>query len=189
MNQTQAAPGIRNWRDWVGLVARLILGVVFLYAGVTKIIDIPLFQLSIRAYQLLPELWMADILGYILPVVEIITALLLIAGLLTRGAATVTLLMLTSFIIGIGWVWSQGISIDCGCFGTGGEVSPEDTNYPMKIAENVGMSALCIWLMVRPRSLLSLDRLLLGPLPVASDSDLAETDHDDAILSDHIRNS
>ncbi len=162
MTQTTAAPSVLNWRDWVGLVARLVPGIVFLYAGITKITNIPLFGRSIRAYQLLPELWMSDILAYILPVVEIIAALLLIVGLLTRGAAAVTLMMLAAFIVGIAWVWSQGISIDCGCFGTGGEVSPEDTQYPLKLAENVGMSALCIWLLIRPRSLFSLDRLLLG---------------------------
>ncbi len=77
----------------------------------------------------------------------------------------------------------QGISIDCGCFGTGGEVAPEDTNYPTKIAENAGMSALCIWLLVRPRTLLSLDRLLLGAPPVPSD-DGAETFHDEAAEAD-----
>lgn len=178
MNTTPAAPNVRNWRDWVGLVARLIPGIVFLYAGITKIINIPLFQRSIRAYQLLPELWMSDVLGYILPVVEILAALLLIVGLLTRGASAVILMMLAAFIVGIAWVWSQGISIDCGCFGSGGEVAAEDTNYPMKIAENVGMSALCIWLLVRPRSLFSLDRLLLGTPSVVDDGAFGDEDTD-----------
>ena len=162
MTDTHAAPSIRNWRDWVGLVARLVPAIVFLYAGVTKITNIPLFAQNIRAYQLLPELWMSDILAYILPVVEILAALLLLVGLLTRGAAAVTLLMLVAFIVGIAWVWSQGISIDCGCFGSGGVVEAEDTQYPQKLAENIGMSALCIWLLVRPRSLFSLDHRLLG---------------------------
>lgn len=163
VNDTLAAPSVRNWRDWVGLVARLVPGIVFLYAGITKVVNVQAFALNIDAYQLLPELWMSDVLAYILPVVEIVAGLLLIVGLLTRGAAAVTLLMLLAFIGGIGWVWSQGINIDCGCFGSGGEVAPEDTNYPQKMAENIGMSALCIWLMVRPRSLFSLDRTLLGP--------------------------
>ncbi len=170
MTETRATPSVRNWRDWVGLMARLVPGIVFVYAGVTKLTNIPLFAQNISAYQLLPELWMSDVLAYILPVVEILAGLLLIVGLLTRGAAAVTLLMLVSFIVGIVWVWSQGISIDCGCFGSGGEVAAEDTQYPLKVAENVGMSALCIWLLVRPRSLFSLDHRLLH-VPTYDDLD------------------
>ncbi|MGV8845908.1 DoxX family protein [Tessaracoccus sp.] len=189
MTETAAAPSVRNWRDWVGLIARLVPGIVFLYAGITKIVNIPLFAQNIRAYQLLPELWMSDVLAYILPVVEIVAALLLIVGLLTRGAAAVTLLMLISFIIGIAWVWSQGISIDCGCFGSGGEVEAADTQYPLKIAENVGMSALCAWLLVRPRSLFGLDRRLFGSLTPVLGDDSTDDDlvaHDDTILTtDH----
>lgn len=183
MNETHPIPDVRAWRDWVGLVARLIPGIVFVYAGITKITNIPLFAQDISAYQLLPELWMSDVLAYILPVAEIVAGLLLIVGLLTRGAAAVTLLMLLAFIGGIGWVWSQGISIDCGCFGSGGEVAPEDTQYPQKVAENVGMSLLCIWLLVRPRSLFSLDhRLLYVPEPVfdgTADDDLPDDDATD----------
>ncbi len=186
VNQTDIAPNVRHWRDWVGLVARLVPGIVFLYAGITKIINIPLFTQSIRAYQLLPELWMSDILAYILPVVEILAAILLIAGLLTRGAAAVTLMMLVAFIVGIAWVWYQGISIDCGCFGDGGVVEAGDTQYPLKIAENVGMSALCIWLLVRPRSLFSLDTKFFGESTIDTYDDFSdELDFIDDPTTDH----
>lgn len=172
------APGLRNWRDWVGLVARLIPGIVFVYAGITKIVNIPWFIRSIEAYQI-PFLQapFSDILGHVLPIVEIIAGLLLVVGLLTRGSAAAILLMLLAFMGGIVWVWSQGISIDCGCFGSGGEVAPEDTNYPMKLLENLGMSLLCGWLLYRPRSLFSLDHLLFNaPLKGASFDEFDEAD-------------
>ena len=99
-------------------------------------------------------------------------------GLLTRWAALVTALLLIAFMGGIVWVWTQGISIDCGCFGHGGEVTPESTKYPQKLAENLAMTALCGWLVVRPRSLFSLDQALFGsPIRFSEEShdDIAET--------------
>jgi len=145
----------------MGLVARLIPGAVFLYAGIVKIGNVDGFAFDIRAYQLVG--WeISQMLAYVLPVVEIAVGILLIVGLLTRWAALVTALLLIAFIGGIIWVWSQGISIDCGCFGHGGEVTPDNTQYPQKLAENLAMTALCCWLVVRPRSLISLDQKLFG---------------------------
>ena len=107
-------------------------------------------------------------------VVEVAAGVLLIVGLLTRWASLVTALLLIAFMGGVIWVWSQGISIDCGCFGHGGEVAPENTQYPQKLAENLAMTALCGWLVVRPRSLFSLDQALFGS-PVR----FSEESHDD----------
>ena len=64
-----------------------------------------------------------------------------------------------------------------GCFGHGGEVTPENTQYPKKLAENLVMTALCGWLVVRPRSLFSLDQALFGsPIRFSEESrdDIAE---------------
>ena len=52
---------------------------------------------------------------------------LLLAGLLTRGAAAVAGLLMLVFVAGIASAWARGLSIDCGCFGTGGPVAPGDT--------------------------------------------------------------
>jgi methylamine utilisation protein mauE len=169
-------PSVRHWPDWVGVVGRLIPGLVFLYAGIIKIGNVEGFAFDIRAYQLVG--WdVSQILSYVLPVVEIAVGVLLIVGLLTRWAALVTMVLLIAFMGGIAWVWSQGISIDCGCFGQGGEVAPENTQYPQKLAENLAMAALCCWLVVRPRSLFSLDQALFGsPIRFSEEShnDIAE---------------
>lgn len=170
-------PSVRHWPDWVGLVARLIPGAVFLYAGIVKIGNVDGFAFDIRAYQLVG--WdLSRMLAYVLPVVEIAVGVLLIVGLLTRWAALVTALLLIAFMGGVVWVWAQGISIDCGCFGHGGEVTPESTKYPQKLAENLAMTALCGWLVVRPRSIFSLDQALFGsPIRFSEEShdDIAET--------------
>ncbi|MDO5065894.1 MAG: DoxX family membrane protein [Propionibacteriaceae bacterium] len=161
MTDSHTAPTAHSWKDWVGLIARIIPGIVFVYAGATKVVDMEAFRANILAYQLVG--WdMAQVLSITLPVLEIAAGLLLLGGLFTRWAAAAIFVMLLMFMGGIAWVWSQGINIDCGCFGTGGEVDASETQYPLKMAENLGMAALCGWLILRPQSAFSLDRALFG---------------------------
>ena len=49
--------------------------------------------------------------------------LFLLAGLLTRWVAGAALVLLVVLIAGIAQSWARGLSIDCGCFGGGGQVA------------------------------------------------------------------
>lgn len=157
-----AYPGARGrpaWPGVVGLVARLVLGGVLVVAGTIKIVDITGSVQSVLAYQLF-SYDVARFVGTMLPVVEIAAGLLLVTGLLTRAAAVAGSLLMAVFIVGIVSAWARGLTIDCGCFGTGGPVDPEDTRYLSEILRDVGLLALGAWLVVRPRTPLSLDALL-----------------------------
>jgi uncharacterized membrane protein YphA (DoxX/SURF4 family) len=147
--------------DLIGLAARLILGVVLIWAGAVKVTNPALSQLAVRAYKLLNY----DVAGYVglgLPVVEILVGLLLVVGLLTRWSALVGGLMMLAFIIGISWAWAHGYSIDCGCFGGGGTIAAAQTQYPLEILRDAGLVACAAWLVVRPRTPYSLDQRLFG---------------------------
>ena len=96
----------RDWRDWVGLAARLVLWVVLLAAGVLKIGNLGESVLAVRAYQLLPY-EMTTIVGYALPIVEIILGVLLILGLFTRLSALAGALLMVAFIFGISSAWAR----------------------------------------------------------------------------------
>lgn len=147
--------------DIVGLVARLVLGGIFVVAGLLKVGTLEGSAAAVRAYQVLPFEF-AGYLGYALPIIEIMIGVLLILGLFTRVSAILLSFMLVAFIIGIVQAWARGLTIDCGCFGGGGQVEAGQTEYPQRIAEDVAMLAGALWLSVRPRSLFSLDRRLLG---------------------------
>ncbi|MEC8692096.1 MAG: MauE/DoxX family redox-associated membrane protein, partial [Verrucomicrobiota bacterium] len=58
--------------DPVELLFRLIIGGIFIYAGILKVIDISTFELSIRNYKILNDPWVA-IVALTLPPLEIIT--------------------------------------------------------------------------------------------------------------------
>lgn len=147
--------------DALGLVARLVLGAVFLVAGGLKVTTPEALAKATQAYQLLPH-DVAAYVGYALPIIEVILGLLLILGLFTRISAVISSLLLVAFIIGIAQAWARGLTIDCGCFGGGGTVAADETSYLPRILEDLGLLACGLWLSWRPRSLLSLERLLFG---------------------------
>ena len=148
-------------KDWVGLAARLVTGVVWIVAGALKLPDPAASVRAVRAYDLLPEAVVPTI-GYLLPVVEVVIGLALVAGLLTRTVAVVSALLLVAFIVGIASAWARGLSIDCGCFGGGGFEADAAAAYPWDIARDVGLLAASLWLVVRPATRFSLDRVLFG---------------------------
>lgn len=143
----------------VGLVVRLVLAGVMLYAGWSKMTDLTGSVQNVLAYELFGY-EVSRLIGILLPVVELALGALLLTGLLTRAAAATTAALLVVFVAGIVSAWARGLAIDCGCFGTGGPVAPEDTRYLAEIVRDVGFLLLAAWLIVRPRTLLSLDRLL-----------------------------
>lgn len=153
---------------WFGLLARLVVGAVWIVAGAIKLPDPDASVTAVRAYQLLPLSWTSAV-GTALPVVEVVVGLLLVLGVLTRPAGVVSALLQVAFIVGIASVWARGISINCGCFGDGGADPDAASKYPFEIARDVGLLALSLWLVVRPRTPLSLDGLLFPERPAAAD--------------------
>jgi uncharacterized membrane protein YphA (DoxX/SURF4 family) len=151
---------------WVGLVARLVVGGVWIWAGLLKVPHPEESVTAVRAYQLLsPSL--ADGVGRVLPMVEVVVGACLVVGLLARAAGGVSALLQLAFIIGIVSVWSRGIAINCGCFGDGGPDPDAFGRYPWEIARDIGLfllSLLVVWLRRTP---LALDNLLF-PYPPRS---------------------
>jgi uncharacterized membrane protein YphA (DoxX/SURF4 family) len=142
---------------WVSTGARLVLGGVFLVAGVLKAVDPQSSAAAVRAYQLLPNS-LATVVGWGLPFAEIALGLLLLAGIATRAVAAAAAMLLVVFIAAVVSVAARGLSIDCGCFGGGGEVAPGQTAYGIELVRDAGLLLLAVWLVWQPRSRLALDR-------------------------------
>jgi len=145
--------------ELIGLLARLILGVVLVVAGGLKVTSPLVSARAVRAFQILPY-DLAGYVGYALPVVEILVGLLLVVGLFTRLSAVVGGLLMLAFIIGISSAWIRGLSIDCGCFGGGGVVAAPQTKYLADLLRDAGLVACAVWLVARPRTAYSLDHRL-----------------------------
>ena len=137
-----------------------MLGGVFVVAGALKVIDPQSSVAAVRAYQLLPT-FLETIVGWGLPFAEIALGLLLLAGIATRAVAAAMAILLLVFIFAVASAWVRGLSIDCGCFGGGGEVAPGQTAYGTELLRDAGLLLLALWLVWQPRSRLALEGL--GP--------------------------
>jgi len=149
------------WQPWLSLVVRLAMGVIMIAAAVPKMIDIDQSVRAVRAYRLLPEVFVPFV-GTALPYFEFVFGLVLIVGLFTRWSAVLWLLLIAAFVFGVAWAWAKGYSIDCGCFGGGGDVAEGTTNYPAHMLERAGFVALGLFLLVFPRTHASLDAWMKG---------------------------
>lgn len=94
---------------------RVVLGVVFVWASWLKVIDPQRFADIVQAYRVLP-LALVNPVALILPWVEAVCGLLLIAGYMTRGSALVVDGLMFIFIVTFVVNLFRGIDVSCGCF-------------------------------------------------------------------------
>lgn len=147
--------------DVVGSVVRLGLAGVWLVAGGIKAADPAQTYLSVQAYQVLPA-GVVPSVAAVLPFIEIGLGLVLLAGVGTRLVAALSGVLLVVFMAGVAQAWARGLTIDCGCFGGGGQVRADQTAYGLELARDTAFLVLAGWLLVRPGSYLGVDRVLGG---------------------------
>lgn len=102
---------------WLYRLTLSILGLIFFYSGVIKIIDPQVFAVLIEAYGLVPEAFILPI-AIILPIAEIVVAFGLLFDI--RGSLSITTLLMLLFMAILSYGIYMGLDVDCGCFG------PED---------------------------------------------------------------
>jgi uncharacterized membrane protein YphA (DoxX/SURF4 family) len=152
-------------RPWVGTVVRLGLAGVWLAAGAAKATDLAASGRAVNAYRLMPY-DVAKVVGAALPFVEIALGVLLLVGLATRLTAAVSAALLVVFVAGISSAWARGLAIDCGCFGGGGDLAAgQPATYLPELARDAGFLILAAFLVVWPRTRLSVDSWLNGDAP------------------------
>lgn len=147
-------------RAWIGTALRLGLAGILFWSGLAKLVESnDARREAILAYRVFPPSWV-DVLGWGLPSFEVALAALLLVGLFTRWAALATALLMLGFIVGISSVWIRGYSIDCGCFGGGGNISEDGKTwrYTAELLRDFLFMGMAVWLVAWPSTKLSLDR-------------------------------
>ncbi len=101
--------------EFLLLLARIVLAVTFLVSSIGKFLDLQGSRKAMRDFGV-PES-MAGPASFGLPIVELITALLLIPTSTAWWGAILSFLLLATFVGGIAYNMSQGRAPDCHCFG------------------------------------------------------------------------
>ncbi|HUI57693.1 MAG TPA: MauE/DoxX family redox-associated membrane protein [Bryobacteraceae bacterium] len=108
---------------WTLLVLRVVLGAVFVYGGYVKLrAPWALFAMGIDSYHILPFRFVEPV-ARILPWLEVVIGLALIAGRWLRISAAGVSLLLAIFFTAMVRAVVKGQDISCGCFGPGEPIS------------------------------------------------------------------
>lgn len=103
--------------DWIYKLSRWSIGLIFIYAGIIKLLDPMTFAVLIDAYGIVPEILLMP-LAIMLPALELAAGIGILFDTEKSLSIISGLLLLFIAILGYG-IW-MGLDVDCGCFG------PED---------------------------------------------------------------
>jgi uncharacterized membrane protein YphA (DoxX/SURF4 family) len=149
----QSSPwNLRRAVIWIG---RLLLGVIFVYAGYSKIfqpntnlwpyfilkfsisMNLSNFATQVEAFKMLPD-WGVQFVAHALPFAEIILGLLVLIGWRLRIWAPVLTLIMFGFTFVVLRAYLLHMNINCGCFAT-----PEIIGLK-KVLEDAALSGLAL---------------------------------------------
>jgi uncharacterized membrane protein YphA (DoxX/SURF4 family) len=141
----------RNAPDLAAVLARWLLGAVFFYMGLNKVLHPVEFLKLVRQYELVQSpLWLNSVAAA-LPWFEVFCGLLLVAGVAVRGSALMLMLMLAPFTLvvlqralamqAVLAIPFCAVKFDCGC-GTG------EALICRKLIENGVLILLSGWLLM-----------------------------------------
>lgn len=126
------------------LGGRWLLGVIFGFAAVKKILDPAAFATDIDRFHLLPYP-AALVLGLYLPWLELICGIGVICRWRERAALLLIAGLSAVFCAALGSAWFRGLDVNCGCFGH----SANSSNLPLATARALGLGLLAVVLFSR----------------------------------------
>src|SRR5438445_11021800 len=167
--KTDETPG-SNVLDTFAVLARWLLGVLFVYMGLNKALHPVEFLKLVRQYEMVSSPFLLNSIAAALPWFEVFCGLLLLAGVAVRGTAVVLVAMLVPFTLlilkrALAVAAAQGLAFcmvkfDCGC-GSG------EVLICHKLLENCLLTLLACWLIAGASRKLSM-RFSLVPSPAST---------------------
>jgi putative oxidoreductase len=112
-----------SFHDYLVAAIALVLAALFIYAGADKVRDPQQFADIIAAFGILPAVFI-NLLALSLPPFEIACGLLLVLPETRRVGALAVALISVVFFSALLSALARGLTLDCGCFGSGAPSRP-----------------------------------------------------------------
>ena len=150
---------------------RLMLGGIFIYASIHKIIFPASFADAVFNYQILPDA-LINLTALILPWLELIIGILLVLNVWMPGASVIVTGLLFSFACALAFNMARGLDIACGCFTTSSTGNEMTFLTVMRDSSLLVVSLfLMYWIFIRaPQQVLAGD-ITTDRNPVVSDKE------------------
>jgi len=142
--------------DYLLAIARISIGVIYIYASLDKLAQPDKFSIAVSYYQFLPDP-LINLWALAMPAVELAVGLFLVLGIFVKPSSLLVMLMSLSFVIAVTRAWAIGLDIDCGCFrqdGSGSNITL------LTVLRDTGLFMLCLVLWLFHNGSLGLGRLI-----------------------------
>ncbi len=125
---------------------QILIGLIFAWAALAKLGDLPAFAQDIHNFRLVPVAT-ENLVAVTLPWIELVAALAALLNVRARAGSVILTLLLAVFTAAVALAMMRGLSFECGCFGK------DDTTSVgvVKLLQNVGMLAVAAIAMRRGR--------------------------------------
>ena len=120
-------------------LVRLLVGGVFIYAGVLKAWETQDFARDLQHYSIIPWSDVVILLAVYLPWVELFAGMAVVFRRLYLGGLVAIAFMMLIFTGALTSAWARGLDISCGCFGK--EKESIRTNFPVLLARDLALLA------------------------------------------------
>ena len=147
----------RRWGRILLIIGRIVLGGIFIAAGVAKLrpvvrgmpwsrasvnTSLAMFAMQVDSYQMLSSN-NANLVAHALPYAELALGLWIVSGVWLVLPSLVTTLMLGGFLTAMIRAYALGLEINCGCFGPGEKVGPlsflrDGSFFALSLAVTIG---------------------------------------------------
>ena len=129
-------------KSFIWRIVGVIVGGIFIYAGVIKMLDPVQFANDIDNYKTLP--WFFSVrLAFYLPWLEIFCGLAVIFRFLYRGGLSILMALIALFIAATIAAKARGLDITCGCFGH----ASRHWSFPQHMAVDIAIfvALIALW--------------------------------------------